>query len=159
VSLLIGRTVAKALRTYIRTYSLFKSERLSTDIKLTLYKAIIRSVMTNACPTSEYAADAHLLKLQRLQNKVFRAIGNLDRHTLVRKVRVAFKIPYVHDYITKLCRTQAEVILNHRNPNVRGSGQGEAMHRKYNSLKLGGGQAYYRSADYLSFGVVKLAKA
>jgi hypothetical protein len=29
-----------------------------------------------------------------------------------------FRIPYVYDYITKLCRTQAEVILNH----VRGSG-------------------------------------
>jgi hypothetical protein len=103
--------------------------------------------MTNACPTSEHAANAHLLNLQRLQNRVLRASGKLDRHTLVRKVRVAFKIPYVHDYITKLCRARAEVILNHRNPNVRGTGQGEAMHREYNSLKLGGGQAYYGSAD------------
>jgi hypothetical protein len=44
----IERTVAKALRTYIRTYSLFKSDRLSTNIKLTLYKALIRSIMTYA---------------------------------------------------------------------------------------------------------------
>jgi hypothetical protein len=72
------RTVAKALRTYLRTYSLFKRECLSTNIKLTLYKAMIRSVMTYACPTWEYAADAHLLKLQRLQNIVLRATGNLD---------------------------------------------------------------------------------
>jgi hypothetical protein len=36
-----------------------------------LYKALIRSVMTYACPTWEYAADAHLLKLQSLQNRVF----------------------------------------------------------------------------------------
>jgi hypothetical protein len=35
-----------------------------------------------------------------------------------------FKIPYVYDYITKLCRRQAEVILNHKNPNVRAIGQG-----------------------------------
>jgi hypothetical protein len=49
--------------------------------------------------------------------------------------------------ITKLCRTQAEVILNRVNPNVRGIGQGEARHRKYKRLKLGGGQAYDRSAD------------
>jgi hypothetical protein len=74
-------------------------------------------------------------------------------------MQVAFKIPYVYDYITKLCRTQAEEILNHRNPIVRGIGQGEAMHRKYNRLKLGGGQAYDRSADKLSFVVVKLIKA
>jgi hypothetical protein len=29
---------------------------------------------------------------------------------------VAFKSPYVYGYITKLCITQAEVILNHVNP-------------------------------------------
>jgi hypothetical protein len=61
----IERTVAKVLRMYLRTYSVFKSERLSTIIKLTLYKALIRSVMTYACPTWEYAMDAHLLNLQR----------------------------------------------------------------------------------------------
>jgi hypothetical protein len=31
-------TVAKPLRTYLRIYSLFKSEGLSTNIKLALYK-------------------------------------------------------------------------------------------------------------------------
>jgi hypothetical protein len=143
----IERTVAKALRTYLRTYSLFKSERLSTNIKLTLYKALIRSVMTYACPTWEYAAQAHLLKLQRLQNRVLRAVGNLDRRTSVRVKHMAFKILYVYDYITKLCRTQAEVILNLRNAIARGIRQGEAMRRKYKSLTLGGGQAYDRSAD------------
>jgi hypothetical protein len=30
---------------------------------------------------------------------------------------MAFKVPYVYDYITVLCRTQAEVILNHVNRN------------------------------------------
>jgi hypothetical protein len=44
-------------------------------------------------------------------------------------------------YKTKLCRTLAEVILNHVNPNVHGIGQGEAMHRKYKRFKLGGSQA------------------
>jgi hypothetical protein len=61
---------AKAFRTFIRVYSLFKSERLSANIKLTLHKALIRSVMTYASPACEFAADAHLIKLQRLQNKV-----------------------------------------------------------------------------------------
>jgi hypothetical protein len=52
----------------------------------------------------------------------------------------------VYDYITKLCRTQAEVILNHKNPDVRAIGQGEARHRKYKRLKLGGGHVYDRSS-------------
>jgi hypothetical protein len=98
----IERTVAEVLRTYIRTYFLFETERSSTNIKLTLYKALIRSVMTYACPTWEYTADAHLLKLHRLQNRVLRAIGNLGRSTPVREMHVAFKIPYVLDYVTKL---------------------------------------------------------
>jgi hypothetical protein len=105
------------------------------------------SVTTYTCPTWEYAADTHLLKLQRLQNRVLRAIVNLDRPTPVREMHVAFKISYVYDYITKLCRTQAEIILNHRNPVVRGTGRAEAMHREYKRLKLGGRQAYDRPAD------------
>jgi hypothetical protein len=33
------------------------------------------------------------------------------------------------------------------------------MHAKYTGVKLGAGQAYDRSAYYLSFGVVKLVTA
>jgi hypothetical protein len=57
----------------------------------------------------------------------------------VRELHVALKIPHVYEYVTKLCRAWSEVILNHVNPNVRGTGQGEAMHRKCKGLKLGGG--------------------
>jgi hypothetical protein len=53
---------------HIRTYSLFRSGRLSTNIKLQLYKALIMSVMTYASSIWEHAVDAHLLKLQCLQN-------------------------------------------------------------------------------------------
>jgi hypothetical protein len=92
-----------------------------------------------------------LMKLQCLQNRVLRAIGNLDWCTPVRDLHLAFRIPYVYDYTTKLCRRQAEGILNHENPNVRAIGQGEPRHRKYKRLKLGGGQAYDHSSVYLPF--------
>jgi hypothetical protein len=97
--------------------------------------------MVYACPTWEYAADGHLLKLQRLQTQVLRAVGNLDRRTPVRELHVAFNIHYVYNYVTKLCKKKTEVIQNHLTPNLRAIGQGEAMHRKYKRLKLGGGQA------------------
>jgi hypothetical protein len=80
---------AKAFRNFIRIYSLFKSERLSTNIKLTLHKALIRSIMTYGCLAWEFAADNHLLKLQRLQNKVLRTPG-CDLH-------MAFKLQYMYD--------------------------------------------------------------
>jgi hypothetical protein len=98
--------------------------------------------MTYACPAWEFAAEIHLLKLQRLQNRVLRTIGNFPRHTSVRDMHVAFQIPYVYDYITNLCRKQTEVIQNHENENVCYIGQGEAQHRKYKRLKLGGDHLY-----------------
>jgi hypothetical protein len=103
--------------------------------------------MTYACPAWELSADTYLLKLQRLQNRFLRTIGNFPRLTPVRELHVALKIPYVYDFITKLCRQKTEVIQNNVNPNVRNIGQGEAQHRKYKGLKLGGRQAYYRSSD------------
>jgi hypothetical protein len=87
------------------------------------------------------------MKLQRLQNKVLRTIGNLPMRTLVRELHMAVSIPYIYDYITKLSRQQAVVIQNHENVTVRNIGQGEARHRKYKRLKLGGGQAYDCSND------------
>jgi hypothetical protein len=97
------------------------------------------SVMTHACPTWEYA-------LPRPHNRVLRAIRNFTRRTVVREMHVTFIINFVYDYVTILCMTQVEVILNHRNPILCGNGQ-EAMHRKYNRHKLCGGQAYERQAD------------
>jgi hypothetical protein len=111
-----------------------------------MYRALIRSIMTYACPTWKFAADTHLMKLQHLQNRVLRPNGNLDRSTPVLDLHLAFKIPYVYDYITKLCRRQAEVIINHETPNVRAIGKGEHRHRKYKRLKLGGGQTYDHSS-------------
>jgi len=58
---------------------------------------------------------------------------------------MAFRIPYLYDIVTKLCREQATVIRNHENVNIRNIGHGKAQHRKYKRLKLGGGQAYGRS--------------
>jgi hypothetical protein len=103
--------------------------------------------MTYACPAWEFAADTHLLKLQRLQNKVLRTIGNFPRHTLVCELHKAFNSPYIYDYITKLYRKEAKIMQNHGNADVCNIGQGEPRHRKFKRLKLGDGQAYHRSSD------------
>jgi hypothetical protein len=49
--------------------------------------------MTYACPARELAADIYLLKLQHLQNKVLRTIGNFQRCTLVRDFHMNFNLP------------------------------------------------------------------
>jgi hypothetical protein len=68
-------------------------------LKLTLHKALIRSVLTYVCPAWELVADTYLLKLPRMQNKVLRTIGNFQRCTPVRELHTAFDLPYVYDYI------------------------------------------------------------
>jgi hypothetical protein len=134
---------AKAFRTLIRIYSLFKSERLSADIKVTLHKALINFIMTYACPACELVADTYLLKLQCLQSKVFCSTGNFPSCTPVSD----FNLLYVYVDITELCRQQAEVIQNHENERVHSIGQDKAKCRKYNSFELGGGNAYDHSSD------------
>jgi hypothetical protein len=49
--------------------------------------------MTYACPTWEFVVDSHLMKLQRLQNRVLHAIGKLDRRTSASDLHLAFKLP------------------------------------------------------------------
>jgi hypothetical protein len=122
-----------------------KSEKLSIKTKMTLYKALIRSKMTYACPAWESAADSHLMKLQRLQNKVLRVTGGLPRRTPTRYMYAELQTPYVYDFITEICRKQANVIQNHNNENVRSIGNGVVRHRKHKRLKLSGGQMYKRS--------------
>jgi hypothetical protein len=84
------------------------------------------------------------MKLQRLQNKVLRTIGKFPRNTPIRDMHISFQIIYVYDFITKLCKQQVKVIQHQEDIHVRNIGQGEAGHRRYKRLKLGGGQAYDR---------------
>jgi hypothetical protein len=64
--------------------------------------------MTYAYPVRELAAESHLLKLQRLQNRVLRTFGNFPKPTSVGDMHEAFQIPYVYDYITNSYRQQAK---------------------------------------------------
>jgi hypothetical protein len=81
--------------------------------------------------------ETHLSKLQHMQNRVLRTTTFCEWHGAV-------NIPYIYDYMTKICRQQAQVIQNHENQNVRNIGQGESRHREYKRLKHDGGQVYDR---------------
>jgi hypothetical protein len=67
--------------------------------------------------------------------------GNFLWRAPARVLHTAYQLPYVYDYVTKLCRQGAEMVRNHENANGRNIGQGEAQRRKYKWLELGGGQA------------------
>jgi hypothetical protein len=84
---------AKAFRTFIRIFSLLKSECLRAKIKLTLHEALMRTVIMYASTARELAADTYPLKLQCLQNKVLLTIGNFPRCTALRDMHTAFNLP------------------------------------------------------------------
>jgi hypothetical protein len=67
---------------------------------------------------------------------VLRTIGNFPRCTPVRDLHEALNVPYVSDYVTKLCRQQAEVTQNCVNEHVRSIGQGEGRQEIIKSLNL-----------------------
>jgi hypothetical protein len=90
--------------------------------------------MAYACPTWGFATETHLLKLQHLQNRVLCTIGNFPRNTSIQDTHVAFHVPYVYNYITKLCRRQEEIIHNHEN--VCNIGQGKTHTGKIRGLNL-----------------------
>ena len=75
--------------------------------------------------------------------------GNCPRCTPTRDLHTALKIPYVRDFITKLCRQQAEVIKN-RNTNVRNAGKGKVLHKKRKSLNLGWRRSHLRALHWLN---------
>jgi hypothetical protein len=95
--------------------------------------------MTYACPAWEFTVG--------VTKQVFLHHLKFSKVTPVRDLHMSFNLPYVYDYVTTLCRQQAEVIQNHENKHISSTGQGEARHRKYKKLKLGGNQAYDRSSD------------
>jgi hypothetical protein len=64
----------------------------------------MRSIMVYAYLTWEYEPDAHLLQLQRLQNRVLRVTDNFKRRKHFREMNVAFRINYAYNFVTKLCR-------------------------------------------------------
>jgi len=75
------------------------------------------------------------LKLQSLENEVFRIIGNLPRR-MFRDFHVALKIWYINDITVKLCRQQVEIVQNHENTNIYNIWKSEAQHRNIRGLKL-----------------------
>jgi hypothetical protein len=63
--------------------------------------------------------------LSRLGVRGRQTTGNFPRRTPVRDLYVAFKLPFIYDYITKLYKKQAKPIQNHENANVCNIGKGE----------------------------------
>jgi hypothetical protein len=109
--------------------------------------------MTYACPTWTHAADSHPLKCSPCRTEYSALLETMTgAHQSTNCMWLSKFLTCMT--MTKLLRTQAEVILNRVNLNVRGIGQEEARHWRCKWLKLGGSQAYNRPTN-CSFKLVR----
>jgi hypothetical protein len=81
-----------------------------------------------------------LVDVYRIRIQTAIKLFRLSRRTSTRDLHVAFKIPYIYGFVTKLCRQQTEIIPNHENVNVRNTGQAEL-----NTEKNKKAQTWWRS--------------
>jgi hypothetical protein len=102
-------TDVKAFKTFTRISSPFRSERLTANIKLTLHKALIRSVMNNVYPAWELEGDVYLLKLLRLQRKFSSSIEHFQgTHQSTICTRFSTFRTYTIT-LSKLCKEQSRL--------------------------------------------------
>ena len=66
---------------------------------LTLYKSLLRPVLTYACPAWGHAARSHIKKLQTFQNKILYMVTKLPTVTPTRDLHEAAQIETIKDYI------------------------------------------------------------
>ena len=58
------------------------------------------------------------------------------------------------DFVTKLCRQEAEIIQNHEHVNFRNTVQGEDQSRKCDGIKQDGGEEYLQ-CDWEKLGQIR----
>ena len=101
----INNIVNKCTGLLIMLYPLInRNSKLSVENKLLIYKSIIRPVISYGCPVWSNISESNFNKVQILQNKFLRLIGNYPRYTWINKMHVELKIEFIKSYIIKLTK-------------------------------------------------------
>ena len=96
----ITRTINKTYATLSKLYPLCnRRSLLSTDNKLTLYKTILRPIMTYACAVWNMVSDSQCARLQRTQNKLLRLLTNSPRYITINDLHRLTSLPRIREYI------------------------------------------------------------
>lgn len=109
----------KAISNLIKFYPIFKNKYLSIHSKLIFYKSLIRTGLLYACPVWSLTSDSNLKKIQIIQNKFLRIIGNYRRFTQIETMHRELKIEPIKDYMKTIVKNYFERVNSHRNKLVR----------------------------------------
>ena len=112
----IEKNIAKAKGVLSKIYGLIKKNSgLPTYEKITLYRSLIRPILTYACPCFAHAAKTHVSKLQIFQNKCLRMALNAPYRTRISSLHRRAHIPMIDKFIVKLTKSFYEKSKNSNN--------------------------------------------
>lgn len=98
----ITQTINKTYATLSKLYPLCnRRSLLTTENKLTLYKTILRPIMTYACAVWNIISDSQCARLQRTQNKLLRLLTNSNRYITITELHRLTGLPLIRDFITE----------------------------------------------------------
>lgn len=119
----IDKMVAKARGLVCTLYCLLKKNNsLPLREKTTIYRQIIRPVLTYACPIFTNCPKTHFNRLQIQQNKVLRLVTNAEWHTRTEDLHTTTNIPTVRDFVDQLTNTFYESASTHSNELIKNLG-------------------------------------
>lgn len=76
-----------------------RRSKLTTDNKLTIYKTILRPIMTYACVSWNIISDTQCKRLQTTQNKMLRLLTNSSRYISIAELHRLSRTQMVREYI------------------------------------------------------------
>ena len=109
----------KAILHLIRFYPIFKNCHFDIRSRVILYHALVRSAMLYACPVWSMSCKSSIEKLQRVQNKFLRIIGNYRRYTLISCMHEEMKVEYISKCIYNYSAKYFAKLDSHPNELVR----------------------------------------
>ena len=116
----IRNIISKSIAKLISLYPIFnRNSNFSVASKLLLYKTVVRPTITYACSAWSYISNSSFGKLQILQNKFLRLIGNYRSYTPIDQMHKELNIEFIHQHIKNLAEKYFIKIDNHENSFMR----------------------------------------
>jgi hypothetical protein len=94
----------------------FRDSTLSTYNKLTLYKLMIRPILIYAGPVWSNTSQSNYRRLQILQSKCLRVIGDYPRRTPIPYLHSTLSLEFIYTFIYRLTENFFQKCTTHPNP-------------------------------------------
>lgn len=132
----IQNTLGKAYGTLKLLYPILNNHnKIRINTGLTIYKALLRPVLTYASPIWGHAARTHIKKLQVFQNKLLYMITKLPRVTPVDILHDQTGVETIEEYIKRMALKFYNTCEGHDNPLVASLGTYETANNKHKRPK------------------------